>query len=126
MRELNVSVIKDAVAELFVDANYHLGEDVQACLKQCAQQEDTALAREVFESIGKNIEIAGEGVFPLCQDTGMACVFMEIGQDVHLTGGSLYEAVNEGVRKACAEGYLRTRATARRLTSTWISCRARM
>ena len=107
MRELNVSVIKDAVAELFVHANYHLGEDVRACLKQCAQQEDTALAREVFESIGKNIEIAGEGVFPLCQDTGMACVFMEIGQDVHLTGGSLYEAVNEGVRKACAEGYLR-------------------
>ena len=56
MRELNVSVIKDTVAKLFVHANYHLGEDVRACLKECAQQEDTALAREVFESIGKNVD----------------------------------------------------------------------
>ena len=94
MRELDVSEIKNAVAGLFVHANYHLGEDVRVCLEQCAKQEESELARDVFESIGKNIEIAGEGVFPLCQDTGMACVFMEIGQDVHLTGGSLYEAVN--------------------------------
>lgn len=107
MRTLNVAEIKDAVAELFVHANYYLGEDVRACLASCAEREESQLARDVFGSIEENIRIAGEGVFPICQDTGMACVFLEIGQEVHLTSGDLCEAVNEGVRRGCAEGFLR-------------------
>ena len=107
MRELNVTEITKAVAEMYVHANYFLGEDVRACISECAQKEDAQLARDVFACVEENLEIAAEGVFPICQDTGMACVFLEIGQDVHLTGGDLYEAVNEGVRQGCAEGYLR-------------------
>lgn len=107
MRELNVMEITKAVAEMYVHANYFLGEDVRACIAGCAEKEDTQLARDVFACLEENLQIAAEGVFPICQDTGMACVFLEIGQDVHLTGGDLYEAVNEGVRQGCAEGYLR-------------------
>lgn len=107
MRELNVTEITKAVAEMYVHANYFLGEDVRACISECAQKEDAQLARDVFACLEENLQIAAEGVFPICQDTGMACVFLEIGQDVHLTGGDLYEAINEGVRQGCAEGYLR-------------------
>ena len=107
MREINVNEITKAVKKLFIDTNYHLGEDVKACIKACAQRESKPLAKEVFDSIRKNAEIAEEGVFPICQDTGMACVFLEIGQDVHLKGGDLKDAVNEGVRQGCEEGYLR-------------------
>ena len=107
MRELNVTEITKAVAEMYVHANYFLGEDVRACISECAKKEDAQLASDVFACVEENLEIAAEGVFPICQDTGMACVFLEIGQDVHLAGGDLYEAVNEGVRQGCAEGYLR-------------------
>lgn len=107
MRELNVEEITKAVAEMYIHANYFLGEDVKERIAECAQCETSQLAREVFASVEENMDIAAEGVFPICQDTGMACVFLEIGQDVHLTGGNLHEAVNEGVRKGCAEGYLR-------------------
>ena len=107
MRELNVTEITKAVAEMYVHANYFLGEDVRACIAGCAEKEDAQLARDVFACLEENLQIAAEGVFPICQDTGMACVFLEIGQDVHLTGGNLYEAVNEGVRQGCAEGFLR-------------------
>lgn len=107
VRDINVSLITEAVKKLYIETNYHLGEDVKGCLSRCAATEDTELARSVFESIEKNIEIAEEGEFPLCQDTGMACVFLEIGQDVHFTGGDLSEAVNAGVKDGCLEGYLR-------------------
>jgi len=107
MRELNVTEITKAIAEMYVHANYFLGEDVRACIAGCAEKEDAQLARDVFACLEENLQIAAEGVFPICQDTGMACVFLEIGQDVHLTGGDLYEAINEGVRQGCAEGYLR-------------------
>ena len=107
MRELNVTEITKAIAEMYVHANYFLGEDVRACIAGCAEKEDAQLARDVFACLEENLQIAAEGVFPICQDTGMACVFLEIGQDVHLTGGNLYEAVNEGVRQGCAEGFLR-------------------
>ena len=107
MKELNVTEITKAVAEMYVHANYFLGEDVRACIAGCAEKEDAQLARDVFACLEENLQIAAEGVFPICQDTGMACVFLEIGQDVHLTGGDLYEAINEGVRQGCAEGYLR-------------------
>lgn len=107
MREINVNEITKAVKQLYIDTNYHLAEDVKACIAQCAQKEKKPLAREVFESMQENARIAEEGVFPICQDTGMACVFLEVGQDVHLTGGDLKDAVNEGVRQGCGEGYLR-------------------
>lgn len=107
MREIDVKVIEEKVAELCINANYYLSDDVKGCIKQKSCEETWPIAKEVLDSILENIEIAGEGVFPLCQDTGMACVFLEIGQDVHFTGGLLNEAVNNGVRKGYADGYLR-------------------
>lgn len=107
MRELNVAEITKAVKTLYINANYHLGEDVKRCIHQCGARERDELASSVFETIEHNIAVAEEGVFPICQDTGMACVFLEIGQDVHLVGGNLKDAVNEGVRQGCKEGYLR-------------------
>ncbi len=107
MRELDVKEITKAVAEMYVHANYFLGEDVKGRIAECARCEETQLARDVFACVEENMNIASEGVFPICQDTGMACVFLEVGQDVHLIGGNLHEAVDEGVRRGCAEGYLR-------------------
>lgn len=107
MRELHVEEITKAVAEMYVHANYFLGEDVKERISECAHCETSQLARDVFASVEENMRIAAEGVFPICQDTGMACVFLEIGQDVHLAGGNLHDAINEGVRRGCAEGYLR-------------------
>lgn len=107
MREVNVKEVTNAVKRLYIDGNYHLGADVKDRIGCCAESERSELARSVLDSISSNIRIAERGVFPLCQDTGMACVFLEIGQDVHFTGGYLYDAVNEGVRQGCIEGYLR-------------------
>ena len=107
MRELDVQCIANKIAQLCVEANHYLGEDIKDCIRQKAEEETWPVAKDVLASIEENIAIAEEGVFPLCQDTGMACVFLEIGQDVHLTGGLLEDAVNEGVRRGYGEGYLR-------------------
>ena len=107
MREIDVRRISDAVARLCIEANHHLEESTKACIAERKAGEDWPKAREVLEIIEENIAVAEEGVFPLCQDTGMACVFLEVGQDVHLAGGSLEEAVNDGVRRGYGEGYLR-------------------
>lgn len=107
MRELDVKNIADEIARLCVEANYHLGEDVKDCIHRRAAGETWPAAKDVLASIEENIAIAEEGVFPLCQDTGMACVFLEVGQDVHLTGGLLEDAVNDGVRRGYEAGYLR-------------------
>lgn len=107
MREIDVKIIENKIAELCIEANHYLGNDVKSCIADMAEKESWTVARGVLEQIEKNIEIAEKGVFPLCQDTGMACVFLEIGQDVHLTGGLLEDAVNEGVRRGYDEGYLR-------------------
>lgn len=107
MREINVKLIENKIAELCIKANYHLGEDVRGCIKNMAAEENWPVARNVLAGIEENICIAEEGEFPLCQDTGMACVFLEIGQDVHLMGGLLEDAVNEGVRRGYEEGFLR-------------------
>ena len=107
MRELDVSVIRDTVARLCIEANTHLPEDVKAAIRDFQSKEDWAIARHVLDQIVENFTIAeGENV-PICQDTGMACVFLEVGQEVHFAGGSLYDAVNEGVRRGYTEGYLR-------------------
>ena len=107
MREIDVKIIEDKIAELCIEANHYLGNDLKSCISRKLDEESWPVAKDILSSIEENIAIAEEGVFPLCQDTGMACVFLEIGQDVHLTGGDLTDAVNEGVRRGYAEGFLR-------------------
>ena len=107
MRELNVSQITDAVARLCIQANCHLSEDVACAIERCRALEDGDIARNMLDNIIENYHIADKENVPICQDTGMACVFLEIGQDVHLVGGDLRLAVDEGVRRGYTEGYLR-------------------
>ena len=107
MREINVQPCIDVVEKLCIEANQYLPEDVQCAIKGCRSCEDWEIAQGVLDNIITNFEIAKEEHVPICQDTGMACVFLEIGQDVHLTGGSLSEAVDEGVRRGYDKGYLR-------------------
>lgn len=107
MRTINVSDITDAVAKLAMDANYYLSQDIYNSLDQGSRSEESPLGREILGQLVKNACIAREKAVPICQDTGMAVVFIEIGQDVHLVGGSLEDAVNAGVAKGYCEGYLR-------------------
>ena len=107
MRELDVTLIRDTVAKLCIEANTRLPADVQAAIVEFQQREDWGIARGVLDQIVENFHIAAGENVPICQDTGMACIFLEVGQDVHLVGGDLYDAVNEGVRRGYAEGYLR-------------------
>lgn len=107
MREIEVSRITDVVGHLCISANEHLPEDVKSAIRSCRACEDGEIAKGVLDNIIENFEIADKECVPVCQDTGMACVFLEIGQDVHLTGGGLTEAVNEGVRRGYEKGYLR-------------------
>ena len=107
MREIQASQITDAVERLCIEANEHLPEDVKEVIKGCRACEDWDIAKGVLDNIIENFEIADEQCVPICQDTGMACVFLEIGQDVHIVGGDLREAVDEGVRRGYQKGYLR-------------------
>ncbi|MBN1044005.1 fumarate hydratase [Clostridium botulinum] len=107
MREVNVDCIIDAVKELSIKANYFLGEDIRQALEDYRDKETWNLAEDILDKIIINSEIADKEHVPICQDTGMACVFVELGQDVHLIGGNLSEAINEGVRMGYEEGFLR-------------------
>jgi len=107
MREINVSAITDVVERLCIEANTHLPADVRCAIETCRACEDGTIAQSVLDNIIENYNIADRENVPICQDTGMACVFLEIGQDVHLMGGDLAEAVNEGVRRGYTKGYLR-------------------
>ena len=107
MREINVDLIKSAVAELCVSANKILPFDIKAKLKECAKTERGELSKTVLCDLCENFKTAENLDIPVCQDTGMAVVFLEIGQDVHFVGGSLYNAVNEGVSKGYTKGLLR-------------------
>lgn len=107
MRELNVEIITNAIRDLCIEANYYLGEDIKKALNTSKKEETWNLAVDVLDKIIINSEIASAEEMPICQDTGMACIFLEIGQDVHLIGGSLEDAINEGVRRGYEEGYLR-------------------
>ena len=107
MREIQTAQITEVVAKLCIEANEHLPEDVKCAIQNCRACEDWEIAQNVLDKIIENFEIADRECVPICQDTGMACVFLEIGQDVHITGGDLTTAINEGVRKGYAEGYLR-------------------
>ena len=94
MREINVSQITDVVERLCIEANTHLPGDVKCAIRECRACEDWDIAKGVLDNIITNFEIADNENVPICQDTGMACVFLEIGQDVHLVGGNLSEAVD--------------------------------
>jgi fumarate hydratase subunit alpha len=107
MREIDVSKITDVVEHLCIEANTHLPGDVKCAIENCRKNEDSAFAQSVLDKIIENYQIADTEKVPICQDTGMACVFLEIGQDVHFVGGDLREAVDEGVRRGYAKGYLR-------------------
>jgi hydro-lyases, Fe-S type, tartrate/fumarate subfamily, alpha region len=107
MREIQTSQITDVVERLCIAANEHLPKDVQDAIQSCRACEDWEIAQGVLDQIIENYEIADTQNVPICQDTGMACVFMEIGQDVHVIGGDFNEAIHEGVRRGYDKGYLR-------------------
>ncbi|MEH2959673.1 fumarate hydratase [Candidatus Merdisoma sp. JLR.KK006] len=107
MREIQAQQITDVVEKLCIEANQYLPEDVQGAIRRCRACEDWEIAQGVLDKIITNFEIAEQENVPICQDTGMACVFLEIGQDVHIVGGDLREAVDEGVRRGYDKGYLR-------------------
>ena len=107
MRELDVKEITAAVAKLCCDACYYLPEDLLARFKECQKVEESPLGQEILGTIIENAELAKAKDVPLCQDTGLAVVFLEIGQEVHFTGGALEEAVHAGVAEGYTKGYLR-------------------
>ena len=107
MRTIPVSQIRDAVKEMCIEANLFLTKDMEAALKRAREEEEAPLGQSVLDQLEENLRIAGEDSIPICQDTGMAVVFLEVGQDVHFEGGALEEAVNEGIRKGYVEGCLR-------------------
>ncbi len=107
MRTINVSAVTEAIAEMCIEANHFLSEDMRDALCNAAKEEESPIGRRVLGQLMDNLVIAGEDMIPICQDTGMAVVFAEIGQDVHFEGGLLSDAINEGVRRGYVEGYLR-------------------
>lgn len=107
MKEVNVSDITKAVKRMCIEANYYLSDDIRDRLKEAYQNETWSIAKDILEKIMTNADIAKNENMPMCQDTGMTCVFVDMGQDVHITNGSLEVAINEGVRQGYEEGYLR-------------------
>ena len=107
MREIDVAAIQDAVAQLCIKANYYLPEDVRHALERAMEAEESSLGRETLRDILENAELAGKKRVPICQDTGLAVVFLEVGQDVHIIGGDINAAIDEGVRRGYDSGYLR-------------------
>jgi fumarate hydratase subunit alpha len=107
LKEINVLEITSAVKDLCIEANYYLSQDIRDRLKEAYDSETWNIARDIIDKIIINADIAKNEKVPMCQDTGMACIFVEIGQDVHIVGGSLENAINEGVRRGYEEGYLR-------------------
>jgi fumarate hydratase subunit alpha len=107
LRELDAKHITDNVARLCIESNYYLGEDVLASLRHFREVEPSPVGREVLDQILENAEVARDRQVPLCQDTGLTVIFLELGQDLHITGGDLNEAIAEGVRRGYIDGYLR-------------------
>ena len=107
MREISVKDIISKVKDLCIDANYNLGEDVEKALKEAYQKEESPTSKETLNQIIENVQIAKQGEFPLCQDTGFAVVFVDMGDQVFVKDGNLFDAINEGVRQGYKEGYLR-------------------
>ena len=107
MRTINVDKVTEAIKEMCISANYFLSSDMETKMKEAREKEESPLGKQILSQLLENLEIAGTDQIPICQDTGMAVVFLEVGQDVHFEGGSLEDAVNEGVRRGYTEGFLR-------------------
>ena len=107
MREVNVSIITDNIKEMCIEANHFLTDDMKNVFENAVKNEESALGKQVLGQLEENLKVAGEDMIPICQDTGMAVVFINVGQDVHLIGGDITDAINEGVRRGYVEGYLR-------------------
>ena len=107
MREVSVSEITKNIREMCIEANHFLSPDMKQVFDEAVSREESPLGKQILNQLEENLRIAGEDMIPICQDTGMAVVFLKAGQEVHFTGGSLTEAVNEGVRQGYTEGFLR-------------------
>ena len=107
MRTVNVSELTKSIKEMCIEANHYLSKDMETTLKCARETEASPLGKQILNQLSENLKIAADDMIPICQDTGMAVVFLEIGQDVHLEGGSVEDAVNEGIRLGYTEGFLR-------------------
>ena len=107
MRNIDVRKVTEAVKDMCISVNYELSDDMKECMKSSVDKEQSPLGKKILNQLQENLKIAKEDQIPICQDTGMAVVFVDIGQDVHFEGGILEDAINEGVRQGYTEGYLR-------------------
>ena len=107
MKIINTTTISDNVKEMCIEANYYLSEDMNSALKNATNSEKSELGKKILNQLQENLDIADKEMIPICQDTGMAVFFVEVGQDVHIEGGSLTDAINDGVRRGYTDGYLR-------------------
>lgn len=107
MRDIHVNIITENIKEMCIEANHFLSADMRCALDSALSTEESPLGKQILGQLQENLEIAGKDMIPICQDTGMAVIFMEIGQEVHFEGGSLTDAVNEGVRRGYVDGFLR-------------------
>lgn len=107
MREIDVATITQNIKEMCIEANHFLTDDMKKVFNQAVDSEKSPLGKQVLCQLKENLQIAGDDMIPICQDTGMAVVFINVGQEVHLTGGDITDAINEGVRQGYVEGYLR-------------------
>ena len=107
MRNISAEIITNNIKEMCIEANHFLSPDMKRVFEKAADEETSALGKQILGQLRENLEIAGTDMIPICQDTGMAVIFMKVGQDVHIEGGSLTDAINEGVRQGYVEGYLR-------------------
>lgn len=107
MRNISAEIITNNIKEMCIEANHFLSPDMKRVFEKAADEETSALGKQILGQLRENLGIAGADMIPICQDTGMAVVFMKVGQDVHIEGGSLTDAINEGVRQGYVEGYLR-------------------
>lgn len=107
MRTIRTELITKAIKEMCIEANHFLSDDMKACLDQAVEKEESPLGKQILNQLQENLEIAGRDMIPICQDTGMAVVFIKVGQEVHIEGGSLTKAINQGVHDGYVDGFLR-------------------
>lgn len=107
IRTVQTEIITETIKKMCIEANYSLSSDMVKAMRKAEEKEESVLGKQILAQLQDNLEIAASDMIPICQDTGMAVVFLEVGQDVHFEGGSFEDAVNEGVRRGCTEGFLR-------------------
>ena len=107
MRNVQVDIVTENIKEMCIEANYYLSDDMKKVFNQAVQDEKSLLGKQILNQLKENLDIAANDMIPICQDTGMAVIFINIGQDIHFEGGNITDAINEGVRRGYIEGYLR-------------------